>query len=347
MLGVVRAACDYRTTRAHLLTVVRTSRDIRVVNTSLVILGSIAVASGIWEWLTNTSILEGNVFNRVGGITGINSLGLVSGLLVLFGFVNRQVDRRILGSILPIAVGLLGLILAKSASSIVATIVTIAISWAAAGTRAARVRRIVRWAVLAPVLGALAFGFLFLSREDDISSISDLEEGTFSQRIMLAYAGLTILESHPIFGVGWQASASEAFLGSPSLQGELLQKFPKLPPHYFYSSTGSVTSVHNMYIQILAELGLLGAVVFAYSVVTAGLAVRSKLERMPPHSEYSRWATFYSLGVVFLLVWWNNNPLFGGQIESVLLFVFIALIAAICRIASNTTPVHATIPTRS
>jgi len=324
--------------------VVRTSRDIRVVNKSLAILVSIVVATGIWEWFTNTSILEGNVFNRVGGIIGINSLGLVSGLLVLLGFVNRRVERRIIGSFVPITVGLSGLILAKSASSIVATILTITINWAAVGTHPSRVRQVVRWMVLAPTLGALAFGFLFLSREDDISSISDLGEGTFSQRIMLAYAGVTILESHPIFGVGWQASASDAFLGSPRLQAELLQKFPNLPPHYFYSSGGTVTTVHNMYIQILAELGLLGAAVFGYSVVKTGRAIRRKMERIPRHSEYSRWATFYSLGLIYLLAWWNNNPLFGGQIESVLLFVFIALIASISRAASDGPAVEGGIP---
>jgi hypothetical protein len=32
-------------------------------------------------------------------------------------------------------------------------------------------------------------------------------------------------------------------------------------------------------------------------------------------------------------VWWNDNPLFGGQVESILAFSFAGVLAAISRLA--------------
>jgi hypothetical protein len=35
---------------------------------------------------------------------------------------------------------------------------------------------------------------------------------------------------------------------------------------------------------------------------------------------------FYALGLVYLLIWWNNSTLFGGQIETILAFTFLTLL---------------------
>jgi hypothetical protein len=38
------------------------------------------------------------------------------------------------------------------------------------------------------------------------------------------------------------------------------------------------------------------------------------------------------LGLLYLLIWWNNSTLFGGQIETILAFTFVAGLASVARL---------------
>jgi hypothetical protein len=48
--------------------------------------------------------------------------------------------------------------------------------------------------------------------------------------------------------------------------------------------------------------------------------------------QYNAWAQFYALGLVVLLIWWNQSPLYGGQTESYLAFIFLAALALVARL---------------
>jgi hypothetical protein len=56
---------------------------------------------------------------------------------------------------------------------------------------------------------------------------------------------------------------------------------------------------------------------------------------VPERSRHRGWVEFSGLGLVFLLLWWNTNPLLGGQIETVLAFLFLGSIAAVARLESH------------
>jgi hypothetical protein len=86
-----------------------------------------------------------------------------------------------------------------------------------------------------------------------------------------------------------------------------------------------------MYIQLLAELGLIGFSLFVRGGVRIGFTVNAILRGIPAQSPDKMRARFYTLGLVFLLIWWNTNPLYGGQTESLLAFTFLGALAAVAQ----------------
>jgi len=147
---------------------------------------------------------------------------------------------------------------------------------------------------------------------------------------MIAYGALQIFLSHPLFGVGWQASSTKAIIGDPTLNEMLMQAFPELPTHYF--PLERPTSLHNLYLQLLVELGIVGFSLFIYGVVRVGIAIANILKQIPYQSSYRQLVLFNAIGLVYLLIWWNTNPLFGGQTESILAITFLSFLAALWRL---------------
>ena len=89
------------------------------------------------------------------------------------------------------------------------------------------------------------------------------------------------------------------------------------------------TSVHNAYVQVAAELGLIGVVLLVLMLCTLAVDIRRVIRRAEPGSAARRLLWFLAFGVVLIVVWLNDNPLFGGQAETVLLAVLIGLIGAL------------------
>jgi len=81
-----------------------------------------------------------------------------------------------------------------------------------------------------------------------------------------------------------------------------------------------------MYIQFLAELGLVGFALFVWVCFRTGKSVAQIVKNIAVESPYRVWAQFYALGIIYLLIWWNNSTLFGGQIETILAFTFLAVL---------------------
>jgi O-antigen ligase len=188
-------------------------------------------------------------------------------------------------------------------------------------------RHPLQWLAIGTGMSMIAALVIWTLRPGDVVDLMDESGGSFTHRLMIADAGLRIFRDHPVLGVGWQASATEAVVGTPTLNAALMQTFENLPTHYFFLE--KPTSLHNMYIQLLAELGLIGFALFVRGSVRVGQAVKVILREIPAESPDKMWARFYTLGLVFLLIWWNTNPLYGGQTESLLAFTFLGALASI------------------
>ena len=95
-------------------------------------------------------------------------------------------------------------------------------------------------------------------------------------------------------------------------------------------------SVHNTYVQILADLGLVGFGLLVALIVTVALRVRALLRRLGRDHELWPQAWTMSLGLLLVLIWSNDNPLFGGQVDTVVPALFVGALAAIARMTSST-----------
>jgi O-antigen ligase len=295
------------------------------------ILVTLSIASvgvgGIQAWLLFGSALGSTESIRVGGALGINSLGLVAGLLAVYGVVGLQerVSARYLGLVL---VGAYGLILTNSTSSALATVAAVVISMVPRRHGSSSIYRLVRWQMPVLVVVVLAITIVYMLRASNVEGLLSVTSGTFIHRIMIGIAGLLIFAEYPFFGVGWQAAGRDPVIGAEQLNANLMKMFPDLPAHYFFLEDAS--SLHNLYLQILAESGIVGFVLFIFAVIRIGKVVAAAVDAASD-TRYRRLARFYALGLVVLLVWFNTTPLFGGQIESILAVSFLGVIASISR----------------
>jgi hypothetical protein len=96
---------------------------------------------------------------------------------------------------------------------------------------------------------------------------------SYSQRTVLAYIGLRIFQDHPVLGVGWQRS-SRPDVFEPYL-ADAHKRFPDVVDLAF-PSPEHPWGVQNLYIQMLADAGVIGlALLLAVGVMGIVLAWRT------------------------------------------------------------------------
>ena len=310
---------------------VRNRRDMNLLDGALIIFLLATVLSGVWR-LTNTGVLATILETRLGGALSTNTFAMVSGLTVLYGVIRRKdLSRQSIWLVpLTVGLGLLGLLVAKSAGAIAATLITLALYWGTNRTISSSGTGILRSALLLIASLVLAAWLISIVRPQAWSGLQHIQEGSFARRMMIGYAGIQIFLDHPLMGVGWQASSSEEVLGSPTLNETLRARFPRLPAYYFFLDR--TTGLHNLYIQILAELGLIGFAIFLYVFLRVGRSVFKLVKSIPEASPYRQVARFYAFGLVALLIWWNTHALYGGHAITILAVTFLAALAAISRL---------------
>lgn len=115
--------------------------------------------------------------------------------------------------------------------------------------------------VLAVTAGTTLMRADAIERLAEFIGIRDKTEETgaesYPQRVLLAYIGTKVWLEHPIIGVGWQAS-SEEWAFEPHLD-DARRRFPDQPESAF-PSREHPWGVQNLYIQTLADLGVVGMV---------------------------------------------------------------------------------------
>ena len=168
-------------------------------------------------------------------------------------------------------------------------------------------------------------------RSSNVPGEKGFSNGSSMARVIAGAAGLDLFVHHPIFGVGFSRSELPQVLADPSVTSELHGWFPNSPADLFpdlsecllenqLTSAGptdlcQVGSVHNAYIQVAAEEGLIGL----STIVVVALVIRRRVRRLraritdPAILATIRWAT---LVIIVVLIWWNDNPLYGAQPET-------------------------------
>jgi O-antigen ligase len=302
---------------------IETKRDVQIV------LGAMAIA-GVGAVVFAAVDAGGLLADRAGGTLGPNALGLVSGLLLViaaFGAVTTKAPYRM---VLVVA-GIVGLLLAKSVASFVAVGLALAIGASLAG-RPSATQRVTRTVFALALAGVAVFTLVQFFRPEVTPGSVDFRGSSASQRIMLGAAGLEIFAQDPIIGAGWHQSSSPTVIGDRDVAGEIRQRFPEARDVFYPDITP--TSVHNTYVQVLADLGLVGFTLFVSLIAAIGLGGWRLLRQLNPGDDLWREAAMMSVSLLLLLVWFNDNALFGGSPPLTVGALLVGTLAATARICA-------------
>ncbi len=117
---------------------------------------------------------------------------------------------------------------------------------------------------------------------------------SYSQRTVLAYIGLRIFQDQPFLGVGWQRS-SQPEVFEPYLE-DARDRFPDVDPLAF-PAPGREWGVQNLYIQLLADAGVVG-LVLVLALGLGGLVLAWRATGFAPHP----WAAGAGLAMLCALL---------------------------------------------
>ena len=304
---------------------IETRRDLRLVLAALVVGG---VTGIVVATFSGVDLLGA----RARGELGENALGLVSGVLLLLALFSRWSPNLRY----PLAAfAVFGLVLAKSVASFVAAGITVAIGAvlatpARAGTGGQQAGRVALAMGLAAIL---IFTLVQVFRPEQIPGSEDFDDRSATQRLVVASAGIEIFERNPIAGVGWRQSTAPDVIGDREIANEVRRQFPEARPTFFPDVTPA--SVHNTYIQILADLGLIGFALFAALLVTLAARIVALLRRLGRDHDLYPETFAMSLCLLAAVIWHNETPLFGGQVETVIPVLLVGMIAAVARMTQS------------
>lgn len=234
-------------------------------------------------------------------LDALAGMTLATGLLVLLWGVRERRVRA--GAWAAIVAGVVGFALGGASAAVIGLVPAVAL----AASIAAR-RRLVRAHALAATAAAVALataGVLGLRAGDlgQFARFVGLQQATpaetaavqtYSQRTLLAYVGLEIWKRHPLVGAGWQASFDPATV-DPVLPAAH-RRFPDIAEPAFPTSRHEY-GVQILYVQTLADLGLVGVALLAvWFAAPLAAGIRSAL-RAARES-----ALAATLGVVWLVL---------------------------------------------
>lgn len=234
-------------------TAIRDRRDAVRILAVIVIGATIAAVSAIVSPPPPESAVYGRATGTVGDPNEL-AAALLVGLAIAVAFaVNRHISSslRVLSAISAILC-LTGILLSLSRGGLIATACALLIAVVVGGRWRGRVL------ALSGTLAVLAVGyFAFVASLPAQQRVLDIGGGGGTGRLDLWTVGLRMVEAHPVGGVGTGqfASSSVHFLLQPGLiqSGAFILSTPKV--------------AHNTYLNVLAELGFVGGVLFVAILV--------------------------------------------------------------------------------
>jgi hypothetical protein len=306
---------------------VRRGRDLALVILGIVAWSAVATGVALLQFLGSDIFSVSTSGWRYSSFLGRHDLAALSALAASLAAARIVAGRRELPleRLFPVmaVAGVLGLVLAGSVAAAGGFAIGAAVLWVVARRRFAPSHR--QTAALASVVVAVALGVTMIrseALEDFLRFVGihgdDQAQGveTYSQRTVLGYIGLRIAQDNPIVGVGWQRSSRpEVF--KPYVD-DARERFPDVVDLAF-PAEGREWGVQNLYVQMLADAGLIGLVLLL--VLGAGgllLAWRAAARASPT------WAAGTGLLVLCALL------TVGGEWASLGIVAGIPLQAATC-----------------
>lgn len=264
---------------------------------------------------------------RLTGSNGPNAEGLLAIILLMIA-IYSPVTRQSWVKVGMLLLGATSLYLARSVGSLTALFLVLGIFGMKRRLKGDAVRqggllRPARFLLLA--LGLV--GVVSQLRPLDLPTSEHFKSSSAGSRLLLGIAGTKIFLDNPVFGVGWQRSSRPEIIAARDLVEELKKEFPDFRDEYYPEVGVTAVTVHNTYIQILAEAGLIGATAFGIAAIVVGRRVRRAVRGLRGTARVA--ARTAAICLVACLVWLNDNPLFGAQPETVVLAMMLGMLASL------------------
>lgn len=227
---------------------------------------------------------------RQASFVGFHDLAVLAGAVLALGVAGIALGRlpqRLV--VVACAAGAVGLALSASvaggAGLLAATTLIILVAAKRrelSGRRLATIAAVVG-ATLVTIVGVRGGDLSQFARfvgiiSEERTTVEDVQ--TYSHRTLLAYLGVEVFREHPLAGAGWQASDEFATL-KPHLPAAR-REFPDLAEQAF-PTAAQPYGVQNAWVQSLADLGTVGFLLFAATLlVPVALGARSALRAADP-----------------------------------------------------------------
>lgn len=311
------------------LLLVRGPRDAAPLLLATVAWSAVATSWGLLQFLGVVSEFEGKrPGQREPSFVGIHDFAALGGAALALGLAGLVLAR---GRPLPaswtapaLATGGLGVVLSGAMTGVAGVWLATVALLLLAGARGALSRRGALAAValvLAVTAGTAVMRAEAIQRFAEFVGIRDRVEDTgaesYPQRALLAYIGARIWLDRPVTGVGWLASDEEWAYG-PHLD-DARRRFPDQPADAF-PSPEHPWGVQNLYVQVLADLGVIG---FGALVALFGAAVAAGIRG-------ARASPVPVVGLAWLLVAagvWSGLGVVAGIPVAALTWIALGLVA--------------------
>ena len=239
---------------------------------ALISWSAVATTVGVLQFLGLISEFQGKrPAQREPSLVGIHDFAALSGATLMLGVVALALrEPDLLGRgwmILAFWTGGLGIVVSGAMTAVIGMWLAMALTGVVASRRRLLPRRAAALLVIIGVgvtLGTAGMrgtalrdfaAFIGIHRNETPGAVE-----SYAQRTLLGYIGLKIFLTEPITGVGYQGSGEEWAYG-PQLAAAH-RRFPRAPDASF-PSPAHPWGVQSLYLETLADLGLIGAAALA------------------------------------------------------------------------------------